>query len=303
MRGHIYRRSKVSWTIKFDLGPDPVTGKRRQKAKTVKGIRKDAERELSKALHGLDSGHHIEPSDVSIREFMGRWLRDYASPNLSPRTYDRYEIIIRHHLIPHLGSLRLGDLQPQDVITVMGIWRDRGRVDGKGGLSARSCLHNYRVFKGALSHAVKWRLIAVNPLDSVDPPKAFQREVQAFNVEEVEKLLSATDVRELEKLVHVALFTGLRRGELLGLRWSDVDMECAKLHVQQTVFRRPGHGFIFGQPKTSRSRRTVALSRSTVRALRRHRAKLGERRLLLGPAFNDHDLVFPALGGGPPGPD
>lgn len=205
---------------------------------------------------------------MAVGQYLIRWLADYAKPNVAPRTYERYEIIVRNHLIPRLGSIPLKDLSPAHIVKAQTYWRESGRVVGKGGLSPRSCLHNHRVLRQSLDHAVKWRLLAVNPVDSVDAPKVPRAEVEALDERKVKELLSTVDGHELGNLIHVAIFTGMRRGELLGLRWADLDFGAGTLHVQQTVYRLAGHGFLFGQPKTSRGRRTIALAPSVVAAMR-----------------------------------
>ena len=139
---------------------------------------------------------------------------------------------------------------------------------------------------------MRWQLLVRNPADAVEPPRPSRRELRALTPEQVRRLLSAADVTPHSALVRIAVLTGMRRGELLGLRWRDLDLDSGELHVQQTAQRITGRGVIFRQPKTRLSRRSIALSPEAVRVLRAHRRQQAEGRLLAGPAYHDRDLVF-----------
>lgn len=292
MQGHIRKRGKDSWTVVVDLGNDPVTGKRRQLWRSVKGAKREAQALLVKLLHQRDSGTDQPLGKLTVGEYLERWLRDYAEANTAPKTYRCYEDVIRRHLTPTLGSIPLSKLRPQHIQAYYSRALQKGRLDGRGGLSARSVLRHHQVLHTAFRHAAKWQLLASSPADAVQRPKAERHELPAIGPEEVRRFLSAADATPYGTLVHLAVMTGLRQGELLGLRWQDVKLDASVLHVQQTCQWLPGQGFVFRQPKTSRSRRAVDLSPDTVKRLRQHRHRQLEERLLLGPAHQDHGLVF-----------
>jgi integrase len=292
MQGHIRKRGKGSWTVVIDLGRDPAKGRRRQLWQSVKGTKREAQSLLVQLLHQRDTGIDALPGKITVAEYLHRWLQDYARPNTAPKTYRCYEDIIRRHLIPILGTMPLTRLRPQHIQAYYSQALQTGRLDRQGGLSARSVLRHHQVLHTALRHAVKWQLLARNPADAVEPPRPGRHELRPVGPEEVRRLLSAADAKPHSTLVHLAIMTGLRQGELLGLRWQDVDLGASVLHVQQTAQWLPRQGFIFRQPKTAKSRRAVALSPETVRRLRQHRQRQLEERLSLGPAYQDHGLVF-----------
>jgi integrase len=299
MQGHIRKRGKNSWAVVVELGRDPTTGKRRQTWRSVKGSKREAEALLVQLLHQRDTGIDEPPGKISAGEYLQKWLRDYARANTAPKTYRCYEDVVRRHLIPGLGSIPLTKLRPQHIQAYYSQALQGGRLDGQGSLSARTILRQHQVLHVALRHAVRWQLLASNPADAVEPPRPERHEIKALRVDEIRRLLEAADATPHGAVVHLAVATGMRQGELLGLRWRDVDLEAGALHVQQTCQWLPHQGFVFRQPKTQRSRRSVALSPETVRRLRQHRQRQLEERLFLGPAYQDSGLVFATVLGTP----
>jgi integrase len=162
-------------------------------------------------------------------------------------------------------------------------------------------VHCHRVLRKALKHAVKWHLLIRNPADAADPPRAEHREMSTLDEEGVATLFEAVRGTRLEVPVMLAVTTGLRRGELLGLRWRDVDLEKGTLAVRQSI-EQTKDGLAFKEPKTRRGRRVVALPNVTVEALRRHRSEQAKRRLALGSPYKDQGLVLTRLDGRPMDP-
>jgi integrase len=258
----------------------------------VKGAKRDAEVVLVQLLHQRDSGIDQPPGKISVGEYLQRWLRDYAEANTGPATLVQYESFVRRHLIPALGNIPLAKLRPQHIQAYYSHALRNGRADGKGGLLATTVLHHHRVLREALQHAVRWQLIARNPADAVEPPRPARHDVPALSQEVAQRLLEAANATPYGSLAYVAIMTGLRRGELLGLHWQDLDLEAGVLYVRQALQRLGGEGITFRAPKTRGSGRAVALSPDTVQRLRQHRHRQLEERLLLGPAYQDNGLVF-----------
>ena len=211
---------------------------------------------------------------------------------MSPKTLLQYTDFVRRGLIPALGSIPLAKLRPQHIQRYYSHALQHGRTDGKGGLSAKTVLHIHRLLRQALFHAVKWQMMARNPADAVEPPRPQRYDPPMLSPDMVRRLLSEAGDAPHGDLIHTAVMTGLRKGELLGLRWQDVDLDASLLHVRQSAQWLPGQGWSFRQPKTHRSRRPVALAPATVNLLRGHRRRQLEDRVALGEAYGDHDLVF-----------
>jgi integrase len=268
-----------------DLGRDPVTGKRRQLWRSVAGSKREAETLLVQLLHQKSTGVDAAPGRITVADYLQRWLRTYALPNTAPKTSQRYEQLIRVHLVPVLGNLPLSKLRPLHI-------QDAYQRILEKGLSARTALQCHRVLREALQHALKWQLLARNPADAVETPRPERYEVHALSPEQVRRVMAAAHETPYGSLVHTALMTGLRLGELLGLRWQDVDLDARALQVRQTCQWLPRKGFIFRQPKSHRSARSVALSRATVDTLRQHRVRQIEERLATGLPHQEDGLVF-----------
>src|SRR4030042_1000645 len=292
MKGHIRQRSKGSWTLWVDLGCDPETGKRQQKTLTIHGSKKDAERELRTILTRIEGGILIKPTKLTVGEYLEQWLRDYVITNTAPSTADGYSDIVRSHLIPELGQLLLNALQPSHIQAYYARMLERGRRDGKGGLSAQTVKHHHRVLHEALKYAVKHGIIIRNIAEAVDPPRPDSKEMVTLEPENVHVFLDAAHDTPYYVPFYTALYTGLRRSELLGLRWRDIDLDLATLSVVQTLHHVPKKGYVFREPKTKRSRRLVDLSPSLALLLREHRANKELEKKLLGHMLMTDDLVF-----------
>lgn len=290
MPGSVRRRGS-SWTVTVDLGRDPGTGKRRQAFRTAR-TKREADALLVELLHERHSGLERPTGRQTVAEYLERWLRDYVAVSVAPSTATHYGEIVRKRILPALGAVELGELRPPQIQAFYSRLLQTGRVDGAGGLSARSVLRYHQVLHAALHHAVRWQLIARNPADAVQPPRAARRELTTISAVDVSRLLKAADATSIGALARLAVMTGMRRGELLGLRWRDVDLDAGMAHVQQTAQRIAGRGWVFRQPKTRLSRRAIALSPATVQILRRHRREQLEACLLAGSAYQDRDLVF-----------
>lgn len=295
MSSPIRRRGKGTWEVTVELGADPETGKRRRLTRNVKGTRRDAERYQASILHSLDTGSYIEPNKITVGELLTRWLDDHARTRVRPSTYQSYANQVRRHLIPGLGAIKLAQLAP------LHIERHYAK-ELEAGLSARSVTYQHRLLREALQQAMRWQMVGRNVADSVTPPRSVHREMQALDAEQVGLLLQTVTDRADYALIHTAIYTGLRRSELLGLRWQDVDLKAGTASISQTVQRLTGQGFVYGQPKTAKGRRLVALPKSSIEVLGRHRAEQLEERLRLGPAWLERGLVFTNPTGGPVDP-
>lgn len=291
MRGSIIKRYKGSYTIVLNLGIDPQ-GKRKQQWLSVKGTKKEAEKRLSELLHQLDTGTFMRPSKTTLAEYLEKWLSNYAKPNLSPRGFERYAGIIRKHLIPDMGSTTLTQLRPEHL-------QKHYTARLNDGLSARTVRYHHAVIHKALQTAVKWGLVSHNVADGVDVPRAQRNEMQTWDEDEITRFLETAKDSPYYALFYTALYTGMRRSELLGLKWGDVDFIMNQVYVNRSLHHLKDGSYVFTQPKSTRSRRTIALSPSAILTLRDHYEKQKLERAMLGISLKDDDLVFSQLDGKP----
>lgn len=302
MKGHI-RKHRDSWAIIVELPRDPQTGKRRQKWVTLKGTRTDAEKKLAELLHQVNTGSFSRPGKkLTVENFLTQWLNDYAAINVRPLTKQSYEHWIRKQIIPAIGTLLLSRLQPSHLQTFYRKALETGRIDGKGGLSRSSVVHIHRILHDALSYAVQCGLLSCNVADTVKPPRARHKEMRTLDSVGVSRLLEASKDTIYYHIFHLAVFTGMRRSELLGLRWRDVDLDMATVSVVQTLHCLGKGKVIFQEPKSSKGKRQIALSPAAVIALREHRQQQELERLdclLKGAPVVYDDLVFSNSDGSP----
>jgi len=254
---HGIRKRKDSYAIFISLGKDPLTGKYNYHWETVRGTKKEAERRRTELLHQLDTGTFIRPSKTTFAEYLERWLSDYAKPSISPRSHERYAGIINKYLIPEMGDIALTQLRPEHI----------------------------------------QRHYTNNPADGVDVPKNGHTEMQTWDDFEVRQFLDTAKDSIYFALFHTALFTGMRRSELLGLKWGDVELQ--QIHVCRSLHHLKTGAYVFTPPKSEKSKRTIALSPSSVLVLAEHKERQQAIRAMLGETLGKDDLVFSTPQGSP----
>jgi len=289
--GHIRQRSKGSYEIRYNLGNDPLTGKRNVRSITFKGERKDAEKELRRILRSVDLEQHIDPTKKTVREFLEEWIETVRS-QISPKTHERYSDIVNHFLIPTFGASQLTKLDPSTIQKAYTGWETSGRRNKKGiGFAPRTRLHFHRVLRLALKHAVRMRVIAYNPADAVLPPRAKKTSVTTLTMEQSATLLDA--LREVNSRLYwpvlLALTTGMRRGEIVALRWKNVDFEKKTIRVVESV-EQVKTILRFKAPKTEKSR-AIMLPEYAVEELRAWKEKQIEELKSLGVKATEDTFV------------
>ncbi|MFC2000695.1 tyrosine-type recombinase/integrase [Chloroflexota bacterium] len=302
MRGHIVKRGK-SYSIAISLGKDPNTGKYKQQWVSVKGTKKDAEKRLSELLHQLDNGTFIKPGKTTLAEYLERWLNDYAWPNLAPRTAEGYESIVRCHLTPALGNIILTRLKPEHLQGYYSEKLSDGRYDGKGALTKTTVSHHHTCIHRALKMALKWGLINRNPADAITAPRPQRSEMHTMNEDDLHIFLEAAQRTPYYVLFYLALFTGMRRSELLALRWCDIDLMLCQVYVTRSLHHLRTGELVFRAPKTAKGRRMVSLPPSVAMLLQEHKDKQAAQRVMLGIPLKDDDLIFSGFEGKPLLPD
>jgi integrase len=296
MKGHIRPQGDRSWSIVLDIGRD-AAGKRHQKWHTAHGTKRDAQKELTRLLNQVESGGYVDSGRLTVAKFLERWLKDYARPNVTARTFQGYESIVREHLTPALGQYRLDKLQPIQIQAYYSTATSPGYRKGGGALSPTTVLQHHRVLREALKHAVRWQILARNPADAVQPPRKAQKQFDALSDERSFGIMEEAKGTRLYVPIVVALGTGMRRGEILAVRWKDVDLNSGVLSVRASL-EQTSQGVSVKEPKTAKGRRTVALPAFVVEVLRKHRTEQAKQRLALGSAFDDQGFVCQVEAGG-----
>jgi integrase len=282
--GSIYRRADGRWcaAVKLEGG-----GRRVFYGRT----RREAADKLHAAMEARRHGASLATAGLTTAMFLERWLTESVAPKVRPKTYDGYESLVRLHIVPAIGAIPLEKLGPQDVQALI------NRTVGEG-LAPKTVLYMRGVLRTALNRAVRWGLVTRNAAALSDPPRYTPKEVRFLELDEISRLLDAIKGDRLEALFIAAIALGMRQGELLGSNWSDVDLDTARWHVRRQLQRRAGT-VTYTEPKTVRGRRTLDLPASLVDALRSHRARQLEERLVAGDQWCDDNLIFCTPLGGP----
>ena len=275
MAGQLVEQVPGSWTVRVYMGRDPATGKRKYINKTVRGRKRDAQRVLNELLRAKDMGRLVEPSRLTLGEYLDEWLEVSARQRLRARTFKEYKLQLERYVRPALGSRRLMDLSTPLIQRMYTGMLERG-------LSARSVQLTHAILRRALKVAVQWDKLPYNPADGVELPKRCrQQQAQADDMgaikdesrplrvmteEEANRFLRAAEDNHWGVFFTLLLTTGLRPSEAIALKWSDLDLQNRTLRVERTLKRVDGR-WLFEPPKTKHSRRQVDLPPGTVRAL------------------------------------
>jgi integrase len=286
--GSIHKRKDGRWVGVINLGFQD--GKRRRKY--IYGDTRGAvQGRFTAALRTHQQHLPVVGERETTADFLNRWLEESVKPTVRPPTYRSYEQMVRLHIVPDLGRIPLARLSPRDI---------QGLINYKltTELSPRTVQYIHAVLRHALAQALRWGLVARNAAALVDAPRVQRPEVTPFNPEQADIFLNAAKGDRLEALFSVALAVGLRQGEALGLRWEDLDLDKGDLRVR-VALQRVGGKLEFVEPKTARSRRTIALPDLIVASLRAHRARQLREKLVAGSRWQETGVVFTTAIGTP----
>jgi integrase len=292
MRGSVVKRGD-GYTVIVELDRDPITGKRRQKWHSGFRTKRDAERALSEIVASVHSGTYLEPTKQTLSDFTREWLAA-IKPTIRPSTHYSYSRNLQLHVLPQLSSVQLRRIDAGMLNGLYALLLAEGRKDyAGGGLSPRSVQYIHTILHRAFRDAVKWGRLVRNPAEAADPPKAGagRPESITWTADQLRTFLEETRGSRYWAAHLLLATTGLRRGEALGLRWQDLDLDGGRASIRQTVIVIK-HTVMIGTPKTAKGRRTVTLDTGTVAALREHRKRQAAERLLMGAGWTDNDLIF-----------
>lgn len=264
--GHIKEVNKGYYRIVLEVGKDPVTGKRKRLIRYFHGRQKEAEEYKAQLIADLSRGEFVEPSKITLGEWLDTWLNEYKKNKLRFTTWGSYETTIRIHIKPSLGNIQLKDLRPYHLQQLY----NKKLAEG---LSSRTVRYIHTIIHGALRQALKNGLIATNVSEATTPPTIKKKEAPVFTPEQQQTFISALEGDRLEAAFLVLLGTGIRRGELLGLQWQDIDLKKAVLNIRQGLVFYRGE-LVIQEPKTKKSRRSLPLPGIVIDSLKKHRENM-----------------------------
>jgi integrase len=300
MRGTVIKRGDT-WSVVIELGRDP-DGRRTRKWHSGFRSKKEAERARVELLSRLDRGSYVTPTKLTLGTFLiDEWLPAKRA-TVKETTLASYEVHVTTHLVPRVGGLPLVGLTAGHLNALYADLLADGRRRG-GALSPTTVRRIHATLHKALADAVRWGRIPRNPADDADPPRPAAVEMSIWNPEQLRVFIGSVRLDRLFAVWFLAATTGMRRGELLGLRWSDIDLEAGTASVRQirTVAR---YEVLTLTPKTDNGVRTIALDPETVSALRAYRVRQIEERLAFGSSYREsHGLVFTWPDGSPIHPE
>jgi integrase len=288
----VYKRGKT-WSYKVELGRNPVTGERRMKIVGGFPTSKKAQSARAVAVAHLATGAYVEPAKDTLREYLlDRWLPAIEARGLRSSTAYSYRMLIEKYCVPHLGHVPLQKVDGMAVTAMYVALGREGKVKSTGGLAPKTIRNLHGVLGKAFRDAVRWGVLVRNPIDAADPPRRADVEMKSWTADQVGTFLRAAEADRLAGLWRLEAMTGMRRGELVALRWSDVDLDAGRLHVRQAAGVVTGVGVVVERPKTAKGTRSISLDEATRAALRQHRRRQLEERMAAGPAWVDTGLVF-----------
>ncbi len=278
-----YRESRKEWVAQVSLNGRRLT----KYAKTQRECRDWVKDTLTKIGNGLT----FSGTQVTLEKYVSTWL-DGKALSQRPQTVVQYRQLCSQHLLPTLGKMRLQEIQPAHLKRLY-------LMKLEAGLGARSVQLIHTVIHCVLKQAVKEGILGRNPVDAVQRPKVEQKEFHILNEAQAQRLVIASQNTRYGMLFYLALMTGMREGELLGLKWSDLDWAKGVLNVQRQLRKSGGHGYVMMPPKTKAGRRQIKLGQGTLDRLAGHRKQLELQREAMGARWTETDLIFPNMVGKP----
>lgn len=277
-----------SWGFTLTIGKD-ANGKRKQKRFGKYTTKKDAEKACAEMIYQIDNNLAADPKKITLATYLRQWLENYR-PNMTICTYDGYSNNIEKHIIPSLGNIPLQKLHPMQIQSFYNDKLKNGRLDKKGGLSVSSIRYIHATLRKALNDAVKMQYLVRNVSEFVDPPKSKAYEAKFLTKTEVDRMLLALKDSNIFVPILLAVGLGLRRGEVLGLQWEDVDFENKRISIKRSLL--PGmNGYYFSDLKTAKSKRVLTVPQNIMDYLKREKKRHAENKLFFGGGYKDINMV------------
>ena len=286
MKGSLRQRSPGSWELTIDTGRDAL-GKRQRRFVTVQGTKAQAQRRLREFLTTLDQGIALPTEKMLLRDWLDRWMQEIIAPNRRQRTKERYQGIITRHIKPAIGHVQLTKLAPSHVQAL------ESQLSAQG-MAAEGVGLVHRVLSGALKHALRMEMVYRNPVSAVVPPRIIRQEPAPPDIPAVRAALDLAGAEEhyLYACIHLIAYTGMRRGEAMGLLWNNVDLDQGRILIEQSLSRTLERGLHVDPPKTNSGRRVVDLDAGTIEVMAKHREDQLTTKELMREMYKDHGKVF-----------
>ena len=305
--GNIYKRDDGRWAARVSTG---YRNGKRARTWVYGKTRNEVATKLRAVIRAHEQGVLTAPAKLTVDQFLTRWLEDSARPKLRPRTFTSYRNMIRLHIAPNLGRVPLQKLTPQHLQAWINDRQKAGWLGPKAkedtidkapasrGLSPRTCQYALAILRSALAQALRWGYVSRNVATLIQSPRVLRHEIDPLQPDQARKLIVAARAHRLGAIVTVAMSLGLRQGEALGLKWDAVDLDAGMIEVR-VALQRVDKAWKLVEPKSTRSRRKIALPDVAITALRAHRVRQLEERLAAGPDWQDEGFVFSTRTGTP----
>ncbi|USK86177.1 tyrosine-type recombinase/integrase [Peribacillus asahii] len=283
------KKDGSTWYYVAELGIDPLTGKRKRKKKRGFKTKRDAEKALALIESEVIKGTYFEPSHITFEEHLNEWFK-IKKNTINAQTAEVYQGYMKNRIIPVLGDTQLSKLTPVLLQSYVNNLVEEG-------LASATIRKLRNIIKSSLDHAVNMELLPANPIVKIQLPKGTKKEITVWKVDEIKQFLKVAINHRFYPAFHLAITTGMRRGEILGLRWKDVNLEKGILYVRQTL-SRDGKYFLNGA-KTEAGVRSIQLANASIVMLKKQKCIVAKEKLSCGPEYIDHDLVVCTTKGTP----
>jgi integrase len=289
---HLRKKGTKKWQIILELERDPITGERKRKYKTVCGTKKKAEAKMAELIQKYEKGGKlVEPKKMTMKKLMLEYLKTNKH-NVATRTQDRYRNIVHNHFIPDLGHYQVSEIKPIHIESYQNHKLTDGKLNGSGGLSTTTVRIHHNLLSTIFKYGQRLELVEKNPVKLVPSPKARGARNKFLSREELKKILDYSEGLWIHDFIKVAVATGMRRGELLGLEWENVDFDKKRISVTQAL-KRTSQGIELSEPKTNSSIRSIAITDETIKVLKKIKSEQAKRKLRMNGNYNnENDFVF-----------
>lgn len=282
MKGRTFKRGST-WTFVVDIPPDPVSGGRRQKKKGGFPTQQAAEYACAELIASMGKNTYVPDNNITVKELLETWLEEYAKPNFKPTVYDVESTIVNKRIIPVIGKQRVQQIKP---LTIARFYNDLSKK-----YSPDYVRHIHAILRKAFRLASKWEMISTNPIDKVESPKLRKTEMKIWTMEQCLQFLESAEDHVHYIAFSLAIHTGMRKGEILGLRWKDIDWDGQALTIQQTVNWTPSLGIIIQDTKTASSTRRISIGSMLIKDLLERKKVVDANKERFGQNYEEYDLV------------